>query len=67
MDADQKLALIGTIIDRQAAAQNEEPGSDPYQADAYLAMEAIAVILDGSPRFRENGAFRTYFADSAVS
>jgi len=65
MNAEQKLALIATIVALQSDAQNEEPGSDRYQADAYLAMEAIDLILQDSPGIRDNGAFRTYFGDTA--
>jgi len=59
----EKLEMIARITSLQTDAQNEEPGSDPYQADAYLAMEAIELILAGNPAARTNGAFRTYFGD----
>jgi hypothetical protein len=58
MDDSEKLALIGQIVRLQADAQNDENG-DRYQADAYLAVEAIEVVLAGDRRFF-NGAVETY-------
>ena len=60
MSDQEKLALIATIVAKQTDAQNGEPGSDSYQADAYLALEAIDIILSGASDYLTNGAVRTF-------
>jgi hypothetical protein len=47
MNPDEKLALIDTIVSVQEENQNNEDG-DRHLADAYLAMEAIECVLDGT-------------------
>jgi hypothetical protein len=51
------VELIGQIVDRQAQEQNDE--GDKFLSDAYLALEAIAAVLNGvSPV--NNGALRMF-------
>ena len=51
----KKLEVIAYIVDAQTQAQNDEDG-DKYLADAYLAMEAIECVLNGTT----SGALRMY-------
>jgi hypothetical protein len=64
MTPERKLELIAKIVELQSEAQNyDADGPDAriqYQSDAYLAMEAIGLILQDAPGFRSNGAVRTY-------
>lgn len=57
----KKLEVIGCIIDRQTAAQNDEDG-DRHLADAYLAMEAIEAVLGDVP---DNPILHMYLAGGA--
>jgi hypothetical protein len=57
MDDAEKLELISRIVRLQAGAQD---GGDQHQADAYLAMEAIEIILTGDRNLFTAGAVRTY-------
>ena len=41
----KKVEVIAAIVDRQAAAQNDEDG-DRHLADAYMAMEAIEAVIN---------------------
>jgi len=57
MDESEKLALIAKIVDTQIRHQNWEEDGDRNLADAFLAMEAIANVLDGTEPM---GALRMY-------
>ena len=56
MNESEKLALIEMIVAIQNENQDDEDG-DWNLADAYLAIEAIANVLDGTEPM---GALRMY-------
>jgi hypothetical protein len=51
----EKIAKIARIVAIQTDNQNDEDG-DRYLADAYLAMEAIELVISG----QASGALRQY-------
>lgn len=51
----EKLEKIARIVAIQTSNQNDEEGNR-HLADAYVAMEAIELVIDG----QTNGALRQY-------
>ena len=52
----EKIAKIARIVRIQSDNQNDEDEGDRNLADAYMAMEAIELVIDGNT----SGALRQY-------